>query len=75
MTLGGSAKTSVGPRLVESTVTGYRRCGPRTACPVAGKITYAAEARPTVTIEFLGGKKARIYLPRRTLDIELKCEG
>jgi hypothetical protein len=77
----GVTKTQFpGGRGVETSIVGYRRCGPKTACPLAGKVTSTAllDKTKTITIEFLGGRNVRVTVPGRPAfetDKLLQCSG
>lgn len=66
------------PFAVETTITGYVRCGPKNVCPNAGgKVTHTRLSDGAqLTIEFLGGTAARVTGPKRgtiVLPSLLKC--
>lgn len=78
VTLSGDATTTFNETAgITTTVTSYRRCGPRTNCPDAGgAVNYERTAdKSFIKIEFLGGTKARVTTPKHTLVIDnlLKC--
>lgn len=77
---GGSTTQFPGGRGVTTNIVGYRRCGPKTACPSAGKVTSTAliDKTRTITIEFLGGRNVRVTVPGRPAfetDKLLQCSG
>lgn len=62
-----ATNAAVPARAIDTTVTGYVRCGPRSACPEAGgKVTYTRRIDGAeLTVEFLGGRSARVTGPNR----------
>jgi hypothetical protein len=75
---GSSITNGTKPNQVDTTLTGYKRCGPKNACPLAGgKVTFTRKADGAqLSIEFLGGTAAKVTGPKRppiTLPGLLKC--
>lgn len=75
LTLEGSATTlfptGVG---VESSITGYVRCGPRGSCPREGTLalTVLPDRDRSLTLEYDG--RAQAMLRGRDIDVDLNCE-
>ena len=75
MTRDGSAKNTVGDTSFGRTVSGFKVCGSRAACPSSGELELdRKDGAVKVTITFLGGQDVEITGPRgNTVERRLTC--
>jgi hypothetical protein len=71
----GSARSTIGKREIDRTVTGYKASGGRLACPSAGQIVVSRQnGEKQLTIDFLGGQDVKVTGSRgNSVSRQIEC--